>query len=39
MGVPASLQTELEFPRKKWVKCLCQVVEIVKVCPINFFRI
>ena len=25
--------------QNQWVKCLCQVVEIIKVCPINFCRI
>ena len=27
------------MPQNQWVKCLCQVVEIIKVCPINFCRI
>ena len=25
--------------QNQWIKCLCQVVEIVKVCPINLCRL
>ena len=31
--------TSSGMSQKQWVKCLCQVAEIVKVCPINFCRI